>query len=230
MTSAQLIERHSGVVDLAVTSRPGIQSYTFGAAVSLDAAFAGTTAMFTVLRDRTFRSPILQRNRINLVGESNRGLTRVTYDPRDYAAVTIPGDTDISFVRVTETDNAGTVLPEGPILVVPPPAFFLAGRAQLNLNGTAPSVAGLANNLPPDGAMWVDLPKFANEVVVYNDSGATDLYVSFGIGRQEILVPFAAGANSVAFRETGATMISFRGDGGAVVFRAMISEVNGLLA
>lgn len=228
MASAHLIERHAGVVDLSVRSRAGIQSYQLGSAVSLDAAYAGTTLLFTVPRDHTFRSPTLQRNRINLVGETSRGLTRMSYDPVDYASATVPGDPDISFVRIAEVDSTGTVLPEGPIAVIPPPTFFVAGRAQLNLNGTAPDVAGLANNLPPADAMWVDLPKFANGVIVYNDGGS-DLMVSFGPGTQEIAVSTGL-TEPVYFNEVGTSLISFRGNGGATAFRALISEVNGLLA
>lgn len=226
MTSAQLIERHSGVVDLAVRNNPAYPSYIFGSAATLDLAFAGTTAMFTVRRGRTFRSPTLQRNRINMVGETSRGLTRASYDLKDYASATVPGDSDISFVRVAPVNNAGTTLPEGPILVVPPPMFWTAGRANLTLNGTAPNVAGLPNLLPPPGTMLVDLPKFATNITIHNDGGSP-LAVSFGLGRQEFLI--AAGEFQL-FPQTGVSMVSLRGDGGATSFRAIFALVNGLLA
>ena len=226
MTSAHLIERHKGVVDLSVTTRAGVHSYQFGAAVSLDAAYIGTTLMFTVLQGRTFRSDTLQRNRVNLVGETHRGLTRGSYAPKDYASATIPGDSDISFVRIADVDNAGTVLPEGPILVVTPPGFFTAGRTSLTLNGTAPDVSGLANDLPPVDSMWVDLPKFATDVTIDND-GAAPLAVSFGVGRQEFLIP---SGETKTFPQSGASLVSFRGEGGTATFRATFALVNGLLA
>lgn len=226
MAQVSLVERHPSVVDLAVRSRAGIQSYQFGAAVSLDAAYAGTTVLFTVRRGQTFRSPTLLRSRVNLVGETNRGLIRASYDPKDYASATVPGDPDISFVRVAEIDNAGTVLPEGPILVVTPPGFFTSGRANLTLNGTAPAVAGLPNNLPPQDSMWVDLPKFSTDITVHNDGGSP-LAVSFGTGRQELLIP---AGEAKLFPESGASIVSLRGDGGATAFRATFALVNGLLA
>jgi hypothetical protein len=226
MTSAHLIERHPGVVDLAVRNNPVYQSYIFGAATTLDLAFAGSNPMFTVFRGRTFKSPTLQRSRVNFVGESNRGLTRVSYDPKDYVSATIPGDSDISFVRIAPVDNAGTTLPEGPILIVPPPEFFTAGRQSLTLNGTAPNVAGQANLLPPSGTMLVDLPKFAKDITIHNDGGAP-LAVSFGFGRQEFLIPNGL---SETFKETGASLLSLRGDGGTAAFRATFALVNGLLA
>lgn len=226
MTSAQLIERHPGVVDLAVSNNPVYSSYTIGAASTLDLAFAGTTPLVTVRRGRTYRSPTLQRNRINMVGESNRGLTRVSYDPKDFASATVPGDSDISFVRIAPVDNAGVTLPEGPILVIPPPGFWVAGRQNLTLNGTAPNVAGQANLLPPAGTMLVDLPKFATNITIYNEGGSP-LAVSFGIGRQEFLIP---AASTQTFPQTGASLVSLRGDGGATAFRATFALTNGLLA
>lgn len=226
MTSAHLIERHPGVVDLSVRNNPVHQSYIFGSAATLDLAFAGSNPMFTVRRGRTFKSPTLQRNRVNFVGEKNWGLTRASYDPKDYASATIPGDSDISFVRIAPVDNAGVTLPEGPILVVPPPGFFTAGRASLTLNGTAPSVAALPTLLPPPGTMLIDLPKFAKNITIHNDGGAP-LAVSFGLGRPEFVIP---NGDLKSFHETGASLLSLRGDGGTAAFRATFALVNGLLA
>ena len=96
-TSAQLIDRYPGVVDLAIKNRPAAASYVVAAALTLDAAYAGATAMVTVPKGTTYRSPRLQRNRKNLVEETFRGLTRVSYDPTDFAAAAIPGDNAISF-------------------------------------------------------------------------------------------------------------------------------------
>lgn len=226
MAHASLVERHPGVVDLAVTSRPSVESYQFGAAVTLDAAYVGVTTLFRVPRGQSFRSPTLLRNRVNLVGESNRGLTRASYDPSDYASATVPGDTQISFVRVTEIDHSGASLPPGPILVVPPPVFWVAGRQNLSLNGTAPNVAGLANNQPPQNAMWVDFSRFAKDITVFADGGSP-IAVSFGEGRQEFVIP---ASESFTFKETGATIMSLRGVGGTSAFRVVAALINGLLA
>lgn len=223
-TSASLIERHPGVVDLAIRNREGIQSYRIGAAVSLDTAYAGATTIATVPKGSVTRSKTLRRNRVNWVEESNRGLTRFSYAPADYASTTVPGDTDISFVRITEIDSAGTVLPAGPILVVPPPGFFVAGRVMLNLSGTAPNVAGLANNLPPPTAMRVDFPKFADRIEIFNDGGSS-LYVAFGLGTQEIEIP---SAKDMRFLEVGASEIFLRGQGGTTAFRLTAALVNGI--
>lgn len=224
-TSASLLERHSGAVELAIRNRAGVRSYVIGAAVSLNAAFAGTTTLLTIGQGQSFRSISLQRSRRNVVEESRRGLTRISYDPVDFASATVPGDPDISFIRVAEIDIAGVTLPEGPILVVPPPGFYGSGRSSLLLNGTAPNVAGLANNLPPLTAMRIDLPRFADEITVFNDDGATSLFVSLGPGSQEMEVPFGT---NITFPEAGSTEILIRGEGGTVAFRIIAAIVNGI--
>ena len=223
--SAHLIERHKGVVDLMVRNRPGIASFVFGAALTLDDAYAGTTTMFTILNGSTFRSITLRRNKINRVEETFHGQTRASYDPNDYASATIPGDSDISFVRVAEVDLGGNNLGEGPILVVPPPGFFRSGRSNLVLNGSAPNVVGLDSNLPPPDTMWIDFPRFSDEITIYNDDGANSLFVSFGQGLQEVEIEFS---ESMTFTKAGATEILIRGEGGAVDFRIVAALVNGI--
>tara|TARA_R110000824_G_scaffold111593_1_gene260208 strand:+ start:2061 stop:2747 length:687 start_codon:yes stop_codon:yes gene_type:complete len=224
-TQAQLVERHPGVIDLAINNNPAFQSVRVGAALTTTAALAGTTAMMTVPTGATFRSRTLRRNRINLVEESNRGLTRIAYDPTDFASATIPGDTQVVFLRVRGIDYGGVVLAEGPILIVPPPGFFQSGRRALIVNGTAPDVSALASNLPPQDAMWLDLPKFSARIEIHNNDGANGLAVSLGEGTQEFIIAFG---ESQTFEQAGASLISLRGVGGAVVFRATFALVNGI--
>ena len=225
-TAASLIERHPGFVDLAIRSRDGVQSYVISAAVSLDAAYAGATAMKTLQRGVSFRSKTLRRKMVEWLEESNRGLTRFTFDPRDYASTTIPGDSDVTFIRVSEVVG-GTTEGAGPILVVPPPGFFSSGRSILNLSGTAPNVSGRSNHLPSPSGMRIMLPKFADRVDIFNDDGANSLFVAFGLGTQEVEVPKGT---EIKFLEAGASEIIVRGQGGTVAFRLVLSVVNGIQA
>jgi hypothetical protein len=223
-TSASLLERHPGVIDLSIRNRPGVQSYQLGAAVSLDVAFAGTTPLVTVGQGRTFRSLTLQRNKVNLVGESLRGLTRIAYDPVDFASPAVPGDAALCFLRVAEIDLAGVTLPEGPILVVPAPGFFGSGRSSLFLNGTAPNLVGEPNNMPTADGLIIDLPRFVDEITIFNDDGANSLFIALSLSTQELEVPFGT---SLTVPEAGATEILLRG-AGATPFRLLCTLVNGI--
>jgi hypothetical protein len=223
--SVFLVERHTGFIDLSVRTRAGVGSYVFGAALTLDAAYAGTTAMKTLPRNRTYRSRTLRQSGRDRVEESNRGLTRFAYDPVDYASATIPGDDDITFVRVTEVDLAGNNLGEGPILAVPPAGYFGSGRSSIVLNGTAPALSGRASNLPPTTAMAVDFPRFTDEVRIFNDDGTNSIFMAFGYGSQEIEIP---AETDLIFPQTGVSLVLLRGEGGACAFRMAVVLVNGI--
>lgn len=229
-----LIERKSGVVNLAVRTTAGAKSYSFGAALSLNAAFAGVTTMFEVPANGSFSSPTLRKSKVNAVYESNRGLTRVQFAPVDYTSATIPGDTYTTFVRVQERNAAGTLLAAGPILVVPPGDFFWTNRRSLTLNGTAPSVAGAGfNNYPPPNVMRFVLPQFADQIKIMNTGAANTLYVSFGQGLQETPIPpTVAGAPVVAvdFWQAGSAELFVRAEGGTTPFTVVAAIANGVHA
>ncbi len=227
LTVPRLIERHVGIVDLVLANKPSALSYSVGAANTLDNAFVGSTYMFTVPRGGSFRSITLKRNKKNRVEESCRGLTKVSIDLDDYANANIPGDGSTSYIRVSEVDFNGVAGVEGPILVVPPPDFFSTGRKNLSLFGTAPNVAALPTYLPPVGVMNFVLPRFAEDVIIFNDSGANSLWISFNPGLQEIEVK---PSERIIFTESGLSQIFLRGNGAAVPFRAIFSIVNGLQA
>lgn len=226
-----LIERKPGIVNLAVRTTAGAKSYVFGAALTLDAAFAGVTSMFEVPANGSFSSPTLRKSKVNAVQESNRGLTRVQFAPVDYASATVPGDTYTTFLRVRERNTAGALLAAGPILVVPPGDFFAASRRSLTLSGTAPNVSGLGyNGFPPPGVMRFVLPRYADHIQVLNTGGTNTLYVSFGQGLQEVPIPpTGAGAPVVAvsFWQAGSVEVFVRSAGGTTPFTVIAAVTNG---
>ncbi len=225
----RLVRRYPGLVDLSIKDRAGVSRYDVGGALTLNLAYAGTAAMFSVKSGGSYASPRVVRAQLNHTQESNRGLTRALYNPNDFASADLPGDSDISFISVREVDSVGNVLGAGPILVVPPPDFFETGRRNLVLVGNAPNVAGRPNNLPPVTAMRIFLPRFADELTVYNEEAAlgNSLYFSLGLGLPEMRVP----ANSSrTFAEAGANEILIRGSGGAVAFSISAAIVNGIQA
>ena len=226
-TSAHLIERNTGIVELMIRNRPGIRSFVLGAARTLDLAYAGTTTFLTITQGGSYRSVTLRQKNINRVEETLRGMTRVSYDPGDFASATIPGDPDVGFVRVSEVDSSGATLAEGPILVIPPPGFLGSGRSNLLLTGTAPDVASRGNNLPPTDAMWIDFARFTDNIHIFNDNagGGDSLFVAFGFGSQEIEIP---AATDVEFKDVGASEVLLRGESGTAAFRLAAVLVNGI--
>jgi len=225
MVTPHLVARQTGIISLMMPNRPSIRTYAVGASVTLDAAFAGATAMFSVSRGASYRSSTLRKNKLGWTEESTLNQTRVSYDPNDFASATVPGDKAITFVRITETDMGGTALDAGPILVVPPSMFFATGRRNLVVNGTAPDIAAGLNNLPPTGVMIFKLPRFADEFTIHNDGDGVNIFLSFGEGLQEVQI---TAGESMSFTEAGVNLLYIRGDTGTAAFRAVFSLVNGL--
>ena len=223
----QIIERHDKCVSIVIRQRPEVASYILGSAVSLDAAYAGATQIVALQSGRDFVSKTLRRNKINRVEETRRGFTRISYDPTDFASAIVPGDNQIGFLRLTEIDHAGNPLPDGPILVLPTAISWYANSPTIVLNGTAPNVAGLANNLPPSDAMWVNFPRTVRNFSIYND-GSVPIALALGpAGTQEFEIP--VGADEVPWFELSLDVISLRGVGGTAAFRLVASSSNGPL-
>lgn len=187
-TVPRLTERYSRRVELVVPNNPQTSAFRFGAANTLDTAFAGTTVMFDLPNQGTYRSRYIRKKQWGLTQYHNRGISRAFYDPEDFwalAPAVMPHDTDIAFLRISQIDNAGVVLPEGPIFVLPPPGFFSTPRPVLTLQGTAPQVAATPTGLPPAGAMHAYLPRYFDYATIIN-KGAASIWISFNEGLPEI--------------------------------------------
>ncbi len=197
-TVPNLTLRYSHQVELVMPHRPDLRGFQVSASDTLDGAFAGATPMFEVRSGGTYRSPSIRARRLGLTSETNRGLTRVLYDPEDFWAggATLPNDYEQGYVRVAEVAVDGTVGPQGPIYVVPPPGFLNTPRPALTLRGTAPSVTVPSNFLPPATAMHIVLPQFADNVRIQNLSTTDELLLAFGEGQPLITVPYSATAPS----------------------------------
>jgi hypothetical protein len=224
-TTPRLIERHNNYADLSIRTRAGVIAYRVGAANTLDTAFAGTTAMFTAKAGTSFRSKGIRQAKKGRLLESNRGLTRMVFDPDEYFAVggDLPHDNKMSYVRVEEQNPAGTFLSPGPILVMPPCGFWATPRPSLTLRGTAPNVATTADLTPPPGAMVFVLPRFSDHVTIVNEDAAA-LFVSFDSSMPEITVK--AGATTALF-DGAYNVVYVRGDGATVEFSMFFAIVNG---
>lgn len=231
MATPFLVDRYPGVIQMALTNRAAVASYRFGAANTLDTAFAGATSLADVRKGTSFRSPTLVASALNRCADSRKGQTRFSVDMNDYASATVAGDAATSYFRVSEINHAGTVLTPGPILVVPPPYFNTSPYRTLALTGTAPNVAATTTGLPPTGAMVIAFPVHADDLVFYNDDpGENSMFVSLGAGQQEIEIPYntsnLTGPDMVL--NYGGSVVYIRGSGGTVAFRMTATLVAGL--
>lgn len=216
MVIPNLIGRSRGLIDFSLRSDPLVAAYQFRAAMTLTAAITGGTTAFTVGRGRTLESPTIRRTGRGRDESSLRGLTRVSIDLNDYSNATIPGDAAMSFWRIREIDAAGTVLPAGPVLVVPPTQT----EGFLTLLGAAPAVAPTATGLPPLGAAAIAFPREVTSLTIHNDSGADPMGISTSAGDPEMLIPpSVAGQSSLTFDPTSLSLLYLHGIGGAVPFR-----------
>jgi len=227
-TSPRLTYRYDRFAELVLHSQVGVQAYRFGAANTLDVAFAGTTAMFTVPRGGTFQSPSIRKRKVGRSVYTNRGLTVVHYDPEDYwvGGGVLPHDAAAGYLRVEEQNEAGVFRPAGPILIVPPPGFFVTTRPSLTVSGTAPNVAASSTGTPPEGALHFVLPRFADSTTITN-SGGQSIYISFNPGLPE----FEIFSNQTILLPDGAVSEVFvRGDGTTVPFSIFFAVVNAEMA
>ena len=221
----RLVQRSAGLIDIAIPSRPQVASYTVRSNVTITDAWSTTTAFISGVPKHTwFKSPSLVRGGVGSYPDSMAGLTRVSFNPNDYASATMNGDTAMQYIVVDEVDAAGTTLSSSPVVVIPPSNFFATGRATLVLKGTTLATAAGPDGFPPPGAGRVLLPLFADEVTFYCTTN--DLFVALGEGMQELTVP---AGQSRQLTEAGAWNLYMRGDtGSAADFEATISLVNGL--
>lgn len=227
-TTPRLTQRHANFVELVFRNQPGVLGYRVSAADTLDTAFAGTTAMFVVGAGSTFQSTGLKRRRLGTSVYSNRGLSIAQYDPEEYwvAGGVLPHDAGASYLRVEEIGPSGTYHPEGPILIVPPPGFFVTTRPNLTVSGTAPNVAATTTLVPPAGALHFVLPRFADSITITNNDAAS-LFVSFHAGLPEFEV---RGQSMLTLPDGAVSEIFIRGEGASVPFSMFIAVVNAEMA
>jgi hypothetical protein len=227
-STPRLSSRSAGLVDLLFFNSPDIQSWTVGSSLTLNSAFAGVTDLFTVQRGQTYRSPSIVRKGWGTTQTSNRGLTRATYDPEDFWAVgSTSHDDQTSYVRCRALGADGVLRPAGPILIVPPRVFFTNTRPKLTVAGTAPNVAGGSDTFPPAGSMHFVLPKFSDSMVITNADAGVDIYMAFGAGESEIMIPRG---RTVHLADAAVSEVFIRGQGGTATFSIYFAIVNAEMA
>lgn len=228
-TSPRLIQRFSGLTEMVIRTDPSVGSYRISGAHTLDACFAASNTLFTVLAGNHYRSDSIRKNRLGLTDGSYRGLTRMVFNLDDYwqAAGTYPHDAQTSFLTVTEIDRTGTVRAEGPIFVLPAADKLYSPRPTLVVAGTAPNEAALTTGIPPADALHFVLPMFSDNVRIRNLDAGQDLLVSFGPNQTEFTVP----VDSVeTFFDATVSEVLVHSEGATCGFEIVFALVNGEMA
>ena len=251
-----ILDRAKQFANIQFINNEDILGYRLRVANSLDNAYGpangvggvGTTALFEVLRDRTFISKEIRQKGTAISGDTTRGQTRATFDPNEYFGLSpvVPPDNNLWFLRVQVSTVAtaavagsvqagypGGVFPgaatdadQSKILIMRDPDFQSVPRPALSLYGTAPSLATAVPGLPdPPGAMVFGVPAFADAIVITNHDPALPLY--FAVAEDQPLIQVDA-ATSISHASGMKDDLVLCSTGGNPNFSLLISTVTGL--
>lgn len=195
MTTPSLLTRSTHIVDLMIRTDPNILRYRVRGHNTLDGAFFGSVEMFTAEKGRHYRSATLLANGTGVCADTKRGMTRITFDPADFAPLSpsLPRDDEVLFLRVEDYDIAAAgYLPPGQILIIPPPRHFGVQDSTITVTGSAPGGLGALPGMNPQavpGLMSFGLPLYSTSATIKNLDGTSNLLVSFNKGMPLVPVP-----------------------------------------
>jgi len=251
-----LLERQKQFAVLQFINDSDILGYRIRVANTLDNAYgadngvggAGTTALFDVLRGRSFISKEIRQKGTGISGDITRGQTRATFDPNEYFGLSpeVPPDSQLWFLRVqvstVSTAAAAGSVPAGfpggvfpgtadntnqsKIVIIRDPDFRVVPRPALSLYGTAPDLATAAPGLPaPPEALVFGVPAFADAIVITNHDAATPLL--FSVAEDQPLMQIDP-ERSITHASGMKDDLVFCASGGNPNFSLLISTVTGL--
>lgn len=192
-----LSERKKNYVNVVVPLREGVGSYIVFIANSLENAYdpAQLVQIATVNHNKIFLSPSIKsaRNPNYELGVNSK-VTRIVFDPADYYDPTLntPTDDQQLYLRVQEVDKGGVPLSLSPILIVPPPNFFMYPSGAITVaHGTLPNHGGkTVGDLPDPRDLSFIVPNYLNFFRLHVPSTAThDVLYSPNAGMPYVLVP-----------------------------------------
>ena len=251
-----ILDRAKQFAQIQFINNEDILGYRIRVANTLDNAYGafngvggvGTTALFDVLRDRTFISKEIRQKGTAISGDITRGQTRATFDPNEYFGLSpeVPPDNNLWFLRVQVSTVASaavagsvpagypggafpgttSVSNQSKILIMRDPDFQSVPRPALSLYGTAPSLATAVPGLPaPPGAMVFGVPAFADAIVITNHDAALPLYFAVAEGQPLIQIDSATSISHASGMKDDLVLCS---TGGNPNFSLLISTVTGL--
>jgi len=201
-----ILDRAKQFANIQFINNNDILGYRIRVSNTLDNAYgtangvvgAGTTALFEVLRGRTFISKEIRGKGTAISGDITRGQTRATFDPNEYfgLSATVPPDNNLWFIRVQVSTVAtaaaagsvqagypGGVFPgtasaadQSQIMIMRDPNFQIVPRPAMTLYGTAPDIGALPGLPAPPEAMVFSVPSFADGMTIINHDLVAPLF------------------------------------------------------
>lgn len=250
-----VLERAKAYAMLQFINNKDILGYRIRVANTLDNAYGnfngvggvGTTALFDVLRGRSFISKEIRQKGTGISGDITRGQTRAIFDPNEYFGLSpeVPPDSNLWFIRVQVSTVAtaaaagsvpagfpGGVFPgtasatdQSKIMIMRDPEFRVVPRPAVSLYGTAPDNGGVPGLPPPPEAMVFAVPAFADAIVITNHDAATPLL--FAVAEDQPLMQIDP-QTSISHASGMKDDLVFCANGGNPNFSLLISTVTGL--
>ena len=194
--------RSPNMVNMTFPVVSGSSKFRVNAAARLNDAYGnvagvggfGTIPMFEVATGSTFCSSSILSRKLPAIDESNTGLSRVIYDPDEYAtpqtlvASYIPSDDNVAFLRLQRYNDAGAAyLSAGPIMILTPYDFFTTRGPVITLTGKAPNLnigafpSNIVDTMPPESLNFL-LPGYLSTISICNLDSSLPLFFSLHPG------------------------------------------------
>lgn len=206
-----LVRRRKNLIDLITPKRAGVKGYRLEAATNFDGAY--TTLMTADISSGYLDSNV---NSAVLHSINNPNHIRIVFDPNTFTGTASIVDTKHFWLRFVPVDFSGaTGTASAGTLVITDSEHV--GNTRVQIAGTAPSGASVANSLR------LDLPFSAQDFYIKNEdaAGGQDLYVAFMPDGPEQQV--SPQQTYKAFEGPVATLL-VRGSGGAATFSASFAS------
>ncbi len=205
-----ILYRQPNYINMTFPILPGVPKIRVSGAARLNDAYGnvagvgggGALTMFEVLSGATFASPSVRSKKVPFE-DTNRGVTRMIFDPDDFATPAqppgtsyLPTDDQTLFIRIEAWNPAlNAWAAAGPITIIPPYDFFTTKEPVFTVTGIAPDMAlgawpaGLPDFMPPT-VMNFMLPAYSQTISIVNlDAvGGNTLFVSFHPGMPPTVV------------------------------------------
>lgn len=246
-----LIYRSPGLANFSIAARTNIVQYQINGASNVNDAYGARHGvsvnnplnLFTVPAGTGFISASLRANQRAYVDESNRNLTRIVFNPDDYAttppslplippiAAYFPGDNYISFLRIDSYNSSLAAWQLGGLNILIPSDFNTSKAPTITFTGKAPNLAYgiypvIPDTLDPylDGvSMDIVFPGYAQSIYIRNLDTTYALYVTFGPGLPIHLIP---PTKDLPLTGGGAPEMLVAADGGNPTFSVAFALAN----